>query len=304
MSLTTIERPLLSASDTIPESASLSEVSVLTAARVKREAQRYPVDELTGQPLVVLTVGTQGKLPQGEVTNNHHLHFDRKHPDLEGGLRLDGKAVDMRRLQWLSLTKLAGLAVRVSRTQRLDPTAHDWTHNRYPVGPILPHTNREKFTMVANNCAGVVPRVAVDVTARRGKELVYMDDEQFAVVADPSQLHTEDYCYERPDGYQSQVLGLFFLHYSLREGLKHVSKPMINDFLHATHPEQHREIGDNILQLTMASVVAPLLPAYDDFRRGGMVRDDSKNLSQIVWGYAPPELIEPVLDNLQTQLVA
>jgi hypothetical protein len=265
------------------------------------EQRQFPIDDLTGLPYAVLTVGGQRDIPFQGVTNHHHANYPRQHLDLEGKMALSGGGNVLQNLDALSLGKLGGLAVRVSRTQRMVPELHQLAHKKFPKGPPVPHELHDKFITAVKNCAGVVPRIAVDVTAPEGRELVHMHDDTFNHVAHPWNLHPEEYYFKRPSGYQQRILGSFFLRFAAEQDISHISLRIIDEFLYTSDPVKRMNRGKFILREAMEVSVATVIPEHQALKRLGMTQGD-RDVRGAVWGTTSQETILPVLRLLQARL--
>jgi hypothetical protein len=251
-------------------------------------------------PHLVLTFNTAREIPYDGRTNHHHPNYFRTHSDLEGAMNIESVLHNM---NGLSLGKLGGFAVRVSRTHRLVPAYHKILHDRFPLGPELAHTVHEKYKATVKNCAGVMPREALDLTRPEGEELVYMDDETFAAVTDPWWVHVENYYYDRPGGYQRKVLGNFFLRYATLQDMSHIPD-VVDEFLHTTDTARKFQLGRIMLEDGTDMSIAPIVPMHTELRDLGMVREDSPGLRQAVWGNTTPEMVQKVLPVLAKRLAA
>lgn len=260
------------------------------AARAEWGA-RFPVDEITGLPFPILTVNTHEEVVYGGVTNHHHPNYDRRDPDLEGNIQIEtggARPSILDRLYKVGLSKLGGLAVRVSRTQRLVPELHGKAHQKYPKGPILPHEVGEKHLVALKNCLGVVPRVAVDVTAPPDKRFNHMDDTVFKAVAEAWSIHVERYYFNRPEGYQNRILGAFFIRSVLNNDLSHMA-PAIESFLGAKDRPSRRILREKILDELVDMSLQPLLPDYKEFKKAGMLQPGSLSAHSALKDYMAVE---------------
>ena len=262
------------------------------------EIRKFPIDEITGLPHVILTTGLSKDIPSAGKTNHHHANYQRQHPDLEGHMLLSGPGNVLSSLDELSLGKLGGLAVRVSRTQRLEPVLHTLLHIKFPEGSDKANALSDKFVTAVENCAGVVSRTAVDVTAAEGHEFVHMDDDTFAKVVNPWRLHIEEYYYDRPEGYQKRVLGSFFMRYASEQDLGHISPDIIDEFLSTSDPGRKTSLGRDILREAVDVSIEPVAPIHQELRRLGMIQAASKGLRHAVWSNTPNEMIAPALQLL------
>lgn len=263
---------------------------------------RMPTDEVTGLPYAILPKDFTYAAELDGAVNYHHHFYNRRHPDLEGEYRLS--AEQLANPEDIPFPVIAGFAVRISRGQRLPMTLHQLAHRRFPIGPILPHTIDEKFITAVKACSGVVSRMALDVTAPEGKQLIRMNDETFMKVASPKLLCTERVFYDKPANHRRRILGNFFLRYAVRQDLSHVSERQIDEFLHTDNAAARLAVGHAILREAMEVGLAPVIPMVRELKAQGMVQPGRPDVSTAVWKYVHPNRRERVFRVLRKQLIA
>jgi len=263
------------------------------------EARQMPTDRLTGLPHAILPVEISS--PRTDI-NYHHHFFYRRHPDLEGEVRLG--AYNLNRIEDIPLDIIAGFAVRMSRGQRLPGGLHELAHQRYGAGPTLPHTVDEKFVTAVKACSGIVSRWALDVTAPDSKPFVYMKDDVFEQVAGARALGTEKFYYDRPANYRRKVLGSFFLRYAAEQDLSHLSDKVIDQFLYARDESRRRAMGNFILHEAMEVGLAPILPIHRVCQAKGMIQPGRPDVRSSVWKMVHPDSEARVFPLLRRRLAA
>jgi len=267
------------------------------------EVLRMPTDEITGLPHVIYPPDlSYVNASYPEVTFHHHF-YNRRHPDLEGPKALPGHLLN--HPEDIPLPRIAGLAVRMSRGQRLPAELHKLVHEKFPLGPELPNTLDDKFFTAVLACSGVVSRWAIDVTTNKNDEIkyVYMNDDVFSKVASPKLLCTERAYQDRAADQRRRVLGNFFLRYAIKQDLN-VPDNKINEFLFTTDDDRLRLIGHEILKEAMEACIAPVLPIYRDLKLQGMVRPGRPDLRKSVWKYIHPDRREAAFRVLRKKLKA
>lgn len=267
------------------------------------ELLRMPTDEVTGLPHIIYPPDlSYVNASYPDVTYHHHF-YNRRHPDLEGLKSLPGHLLD--HPEDIPLPRIAGLAVRMSRGQRLPTELHRLVHNTFPLGPELPHTLEDKFVTTVMACSGVVSRWALDVTTNHDDAIkyVYMNDDVFRRMASPRLLCTERAYQDKAADQRRRVLGNFFLRYAIKQDLN-IAKNKIDEFLFTTNDDRLRLIGHEILKEAMEVSIAPVVPIYRDLKLQGMVRPGRPDLRTSVWKYIHPDRREAAFRVLRKKLIA
>lgn len=263
--------------------------------------QRMPTDEVTGLPYTILPVDLSYAHDLDEHVNYHHHFYNRRHPDLEGNYELTGH--QLANPEDIPFPIIAGLAVRISRGQRLPIGLHQLAHRRYPIGPALPHNIDEKFTTAVKACSGIVSRWALDLRSNDGDRLVYMDDDLFERVASPKLLCTERVYYDKPANHRRRILGNFFLRYAANQNMQEVvSQKVIQEFLKPRDDIHRRAVGNFILREAMEARLEPLRPMYREMKKLGLVQPGRPDVRTAIWKYIHPERRERVFRVLHKRL--
>lgn len=266
------------------------------------DGSRIPIDPVTGLPHAILPMYVAPHPNHRRTVNYHHHFYNRRHPDLEGDLRLTDD--HFQNPENIPLDAIAGLAVRMSRGQQLPIGTHELIHRRYAQGPKLPHTIDEKFVTAVKACSGVVSRWALDVTAPKGRELVYMDDIVFEKVASPKLLCVERANHDKLANDRRRVLGNFFLRYAALQDLGHISERHIDEFLNTADDKRRLAVGNYILREAVEVSIAPLVPMYRELKQQGMVQPGKSDLSTAIWKYVHPHRRDSVFPVLEGSLAA
>lgn len=228
----------------------------------------YPTDLLTGLPLPILV--RRVDLAKHVQTSDHHMFYRRRHADLEGAVEYDRVHNIFRVVDKLPLDQLGGLAVRVSRVERLPTTVHNNVHKRYPYGPTLPHTRAEKFAVVLKAHTGVLPRecLAVDKGGDIKRQRMLPTDYTYFTAA--GLVHPETYRYRRPPNYQQYVLSAFLLGYLATQDLSHVEQD-VERFKNASNHMRRISFAKTLLDAAIQTAVDPLVQSYDLYKRQAVV---------------------------------
>lgn len=256
---------------------------LLGSERRTADTTCVPTDPVTGLPHAILPVYVAPHPNQSRTVNYHHHFYNRRHPDLEGDLKLRDE--HFQNPENIPLDVIAGLAVRMSRGQQLPIGTHGLVHRRYAQGPKLPHTTDEKFVTAVKACSGVVSRWALDVTAPRGQELVYMNDEVFERVVSPKLLCTERANHDMLAEDRRRVLGSFFLRYAAAQDLKHIAERHVDEFLNTSNDKRRLSLGNYILREAIEVSIAPLVPVYRELKGQGMIQPGRPHMRTTVWNF-------------------
>lgn len=190
-----------------------------------------PICEVSGLPLPVLPIEPReiGALSM-KPNRHHHWHPERSN----------------------ELQNLAGLAVRKSRVQLLQPKVHDAYHNMY-LGPELPTNEGLAFRLGILAAAGVVPRRALDI--REAGKTVGLTPAAHARIASTVQIeHT------RP-------LAEFFAAYCAKQD---ISKLLVEQLLDPeTSPELQNQIARDLLGSSLTASLDGLLEEHRIMRKEG-----------------------------------
>jgi hypothetical protein len=198
----------------------------------------------------------------------------------------------------LSLSELGGLAVRMSRLQRLPRLVHEQLHSTRFDGLEPPETGDRQFVAVGLVLAGVVSRWAIDTRRPRSRQLVRLDDDMFRRMTSPNMLYTEGAL--DPSGpYKLQFIGNFLLRHALSQNLP-ITNEEIDEFLSTETENRRRELGGRILNRAIDAKLSTLLQLHQKLSRQGLVLPGSSGLHKTVMDLIPRARVMPLLaDKLQ-----
>lgn len=268
------------------------------------EALRMPTDEVTGLPHPIYVADLSYRdLAYPDVTFHHHF-YDRRHSHLMGTQAIS--AEQLKHPEGIALDRLAGIAVRMSRGQRLPSERHREVHDKIKIGPALPHTLDEKFLTAVKACTGVVSRRAIDIASSTPEQINFidLDDDMYSQIAGPRLLCTERAYLPRSADPRRRVLGNFFLRYAIKQDLSHVSHSVIDEFLFTTDEAMRRSRGHEILREAMQVGIAPVIPIYRELRSQGLVHPGRPELQRSVWKLIHPDRRQVVFRALRKKLLA
>ena len=269
---------------------------------LRDEKRRMPTDPMTGLPFVILPILASGDIDPNHPTVNYHHHFyNRRHPDLEGNIKLDSDSRS--KLGKLSLHEVAGFAVRMSRGQLLPMEVHYMVHELYKVGPVLPDNLDDKFKTVVMACSGIVPHYAIDVTAPVSQRIVYMDKTLFDEVASPKLICTERSYYDRPANFRREVIGNFLMRYAIAEGLTAISSRTVHDFLRPRSESDRAHKGNMILKEALRACIDPMSDRFEELQYYGMVQQHKTSVHRAVRKYIHPHKYPDFLPELEQGLL-
>lgn len=255
-----------------------------------------PIDHETGLPPLILPNCSS----EPDDVNYHHHWFTSTHPDLLGE---HGKVVQIRSEE-LTLEALAGVAVRMSRGQRLPRDVHTEFHRQYRGFWRLPKSVDEKFVTAVNGCAGVVSRWAIDITIPGKDQRVRMDDDMFEKLAMPSELCAEDNYYAHNKDIRRLLLGDFFVRYALDKELDMVSERVIDEFLHTNNDTRRRELGNFILTEAIDAAIDPVVPVHRELRKKGLLQHGANDVRNIVRGHVRTRRLPSYYSHLTERFAA
>lgn len=264
-------------------------------------ARDFPTDMYTGLPLPVVPT----KLPEKNIgdcdTSYHHHFYLRKHPQLEGNLREQNKLYIP---ETMTLEEIAGVSVRICRGQILQNATHREVHRRFPYGPRKPISIEEKFETVVKACAGVIPRMAIDIAKPEREDVVFMDNVLYTAMAQPQILIVEKYYYDRPANYRRTILGTFFMKYAAAQNLEHLSPRVIDEFLSTNDVGRRISLGRFILQEGIEVGVSAVQQTYDDLKKEGLVPTQRGSLARVVKKFIHPHRWHVGVDVLSRRFAA
>lgn len=220
-----------------------------------------PLDTETGMPLLVI-----GESANPHVTNYHHPWF----PKRDDELLADFPYVTELATNELTLTELGGLAVRMSRGQITPVDLHVRFHQQY-LGPKLPNTLSDKFIAAVKGCSGVVPRIAIDVTAPEDRQIINLDRKIYERLASTRYVHPEHQQYSHHKELRRAILSDFFMRFALMQDLNGAPDKIVDRFLNATNLAKRSEFGNYLLRSALDASVAPVTPIHANLRKRGLV---------------------------------
>lgn len=211
-----------------------------------------PVCEATGLPLPILPTEPDSRARLLFEDYHHHFH-PRRDP---------------------SLSHIDGHAVRYSRGQIIPRYLHDRYHQIF-TGPPLPQTQDEKFRVAVLACAGVVPRVALDLSVPGQYREVSLDDDVYERLAAPRSIYVEKAYYKKDHEYdlKRRTIGKFFASYAMQQNVREIlSESVIGQFLDdATTPERKKELGNFILKEALLLSIVPIAGIHQELAQNGFV---------------------------------
>lgn len=234
---------------------------------------RYPTDPETGLPYPLRFFGL-AHAPEDFKINDHHPHYRRRDPDLEGDLSWRFSADELGKMEYLPTEQIAGIALRVSRVYRASQAVHALAHKYYPHGPEPPHDVSDKFAAVMKNLAHIMPRAVYDPTAPEGCRITPMTNSEYMQQATTSWVHPERYALKRPEGYQARILSLFFARYVGAQNTAHLASGLFDEFLSVTNEVRRQKVGHVLLREAALVSVAPLQKHHSEYRRKGLILSD------------------------------
>jgi len=255
-----------------------------------------PLDPETLQPYLMRPVDIEARVPDDDLITYHHTRFYREDPDLGGGTT--------RPPERLPLDVLSGLAVRVSMGEYRRRAVHQVGHQRHVKGSWLPKVLGEKAFTTATNCAGIVPRLVNDFSRPPGKELVMVDDDEFARIADPKYVGIERFRTAEPLDRAQRILAYFFFQFAVRD-MEEVPDvgPVADEFLNMSVEDEEdaqrkTQLATVILTEALRMSLDPILPGLSELRaKGFVVPGTSDPFTQILSTLSPKPVshVEPLL---------
>lgn len=253
-----------------------------------------PLDIETGMPLLIV-----GDSNNPDLTNYHHPWFPRRDEDLLADLPY----VTELNTNELTLSELGGMAVRMSRGQVTPVDLHVKLHQQC-LGPELPRTLNDKYIAAIQGCSHVVPRVAWNVTAPEGKQLVNLDDTTYQLLASPVYVHPEHQQYSHHKELRRAILSDFFMRFALMQDLNGVPDKMVDRFLNANNLAKRSEFGNYLLKAVLDASVAPVVPIHASLRKRGMVPHGAPTPITAVKKQIIPQKMPRYRDYLADRLLA
>lgn len=190
-----------------------------------------PTCEVSGLPLPVLPIEPREIGALSMKPNQHHHWHPEKSSQLQG---------------------LAGLAVRKSRVQMLQPKIHDEYHKYYD-GPELPTNDDNAFRLGILSAAGVVPRRALDI--REPGRTVGLTPLVHARIARSMQIE------------HTKPLAEFFASYCAKQDISEVLVEQLLD--PGTKPEVRNKIARDLLGSSLTASLDSLLLKDETMRKEG-----------------------------------
>lgn len=260
------------------------------------EKVQIPTDEGTGMPYLVLPNGSDSP---GAV-NYHHHYFDRRSPDLWGRL----PSIEELQPSELTIDVLGGAAVRISRGQVLPIDTHRRLHEQF-AGPVLPQTLEQKFMAAVKGHAGIAPRWAIDLTKSGDRRFVYLSDKHAFKLVTEQKLCAEYARDSRGATSRLNLLGEFFLRYTLERGVVAVSDGEIDEFLHTNDKYRKKRLGTYILRSAINGLLDPLEDEYKELRRTQQLSPRrNRNLRGVVHSALLPSHLQRGSELLEQTLAA
>lgn len=162
-----------------------------------------PIEEKTG---VVLPIWAPG---DGE-TNRHHPHFYKRNY-LNGSRKQETRAV------------------RFSRLQRVNKTAHNKYHDLFE-GTAFPEDEKQSFGITILNCAGYIPGYVVELSNQK-PNIIETTPRMRRVLRAPGILTMERGIRARRD------IGQFLMYYAISQKFDHVKQDQIEQFIEFGKPK-------------------------------------------------------------------
>lgn len=256
-----------------------------------------PIDELTRLPLPVLTTSADFYFKGVPISANYHHHF---HPLKSTELGYDDEG---KKLARQSFERIEGAAVRYSRGQYVPKPLHNRYHSIF-VGPELPADTHSKFTAVVLACAGVVPRLAIDLSDPEGYSEIELTDRQHEFIR--RRIYFEGAALTLKKSKKNNI-GNYLAEYALQNvdediiSEKEIRKK-VAQFLKPKSSAQRSEAGRFILNYAVGASVADLIPVQREAEKERMMKKSGKSLGEIVLKFFTqdrfPDYFNPLEDRL------
>lgn len=263
-----------------------------------------PSDPLTGLPCPVLMKSTDFYFSSREDfylkrrADYHHL----LHPGRSAELGFDENKEKLPREDPL---RIEGLAVRYCMGEYMPRWLHDFYHDIF-YGPKLPQDTHEKFVIAVLACAGVVPRIGINLYTPGEWHREPLNNKQHDFIR-------RRIFYEGADSFSNKRskandIGKFFAHYIINQTLPEVANETavnrkIHQFLEPTTREQGEEAGSFIIDFAAKASVLDVVKLYNDAKSEGMVAEKqrARKLGDVVLKFFKRERFPEYFNTLETQ---
>lgn len=208
-----------------------------------------PTCEVTGLPLPIRPSEPPKGARFGFHDYHHHFHPEKK----------------------LTNDNLSSLALRYSRGQDVPRSLHDRYHDIFD-GPPIPKSESDRFTLTILACAGVIPRVAIDLSEPRTHQVLELSDKEHQILADNQVTHIETAT--RPDNRQKirNTIGRFIACYALDQDISSIiSDRVVDEFVHhSTDILRKKELGNFILREAVGHALDPVVSVHNIAKQEGL----------------------------------
>jgi hypothetical protein len=219
---------------------------------VSAELLRTPTCEVTGLPLPILPKEPSSNEAPFSFPPNLHHHF---HPE-----------------KIPALLTVAGLAVRGCRVQRVNFRLHNDYHKLFS-GPELPADDDQSFRTVVLCAAGVVPRMALDLSKRGDYQEVPLSNYNHSFLSRTKIINIG----------AKESLAVFLAEYAAQQGVEElVDNRILDEFLDKwTAKKRKNEIARLMLTEALGLSLEDINPSYNDFKKEGYLRPRSETLHKV-----------------------